>query len=100
LKGSLKPDLSIVLDFACGRGRIAERFADISGKLICADMSVDAIEECRRRFSGRSNVECLVNGNASIPVPSGSVTSLYSWDAMVPFSSAEIEDTSLNLNAC
>ena len=92
LRASPTPDLSIVLDFACGRGRIAERFADISGKLICADTSVDAIERCRQRFAKRSNVECLVNGNGSIPVPSGSITFLYSWDAMVHFSTSEIEE--------
>jgi SAM-dependent methyltransferase len=92
LRESPKPDLSIVLDFACGRGRIAERFANISGKLICADMSVDAIAACRERFAGHANVECLVNGNGSIPLPSGSITFLYSWDAMVHFSSSEIEE--------
>jgi SAM-dependent methyltransferase len=92
LRESPKPDLSIVLDFACGRGRIAERFAAISGKLICADMSVDAIEACRQRFAKNSNVECLVNGDGSIPVPSGSITFLYSWDAMVHFSSSELEE--------
>jgi ubiquinone/menaquinone biosynthesis C-methylase UbiE len=92
LSESPRPDLSIVLDFACGRGRIAERFADISGKVICADMSEDAIERCRQRFAKRSNVEYLVNGNGSIPVPSGSITFLYSWDAMVHFSAAELEE--------
>jgi ubiquinone/menaquinone biosynthesis C-methylase UbiE len=82
----------VVLDFACGRGRIAERFADISGKLICADTSADAVEACRQRFAKNSNVECLVNGNGSIPVPSGSITFLYSWDAMVHFSSSELAE--------
>ena len=92
LRQSPTPDLSVVLDFACGRGRIAERFADISDKLICTDVSVDAIEACRRRFDGNSNVECLVNGNGSIPVASGSITFLYSWDAMVHFSNSELEE--------
>jgi ubiquinone/menaquinone biosynthesis C-methylase UbiE len=92
LRESPEPDLSVVLDFACGRGRIAERFADLSGKLICADMSVAAIEACRQRFAKNSNVECLVNGNGSIPVPSGSITFLYSWDAMVHFSNSELEE--------
>jgi len=92
LTESPRPDLSVVLDFACGRGRIAERFAEISGKLICADVSVDAIDACRQRFAGNSNVECVVNGNSSIPVASGSVTFLYSWDAMVHFNGAEIEE--------
>jgi ubiquinone/menaquinone biosynthesis C-methylase UbiE len=92
LSESPKPDLSVVLDFACGRGRIAERFADISGKLICIDMAADAVEQCRQRFARRLNVECLVNGNGSIPVPSGSITFLYSWDAMVHFSVTELAE--------
>jgi SAM-dependent methyltransferase len=92
LRESPKPDLSVVLDFACGRGRIAEHFANISGKLICADTSVDAIEACRPRFAGNPKVECLVNGNGSIPVPAGSITFLYSWDAMVHFSTSELEE--------
>ena len=71
---------------------MAERFANISGKLICADMSLDAIEACRQRFAKNSNVACLVNGDESIPVPSGSITFLYSWDAMVHFSSSELEE--------
>jgi SAM-dependent methyltransferase len=92
LRESPKPDLSVVLDFACGRGRIAERFAGISGKLICTDMAADAVEQCRRRFARRLNVECLVNGNGSIPIPSGSITFLYSWDAMVHFSVTELAE--------
>jgi ubiquinone/menaquinone biosynthesis C-methylase UbiE len=92
LAESPRPDLSTVLDFACGRGRIAERFADISEKLICVDTSLDAIEWCRRRFAKTSNVECLVTGNGSIPVPSESISFLYSWDAMVHFSTSELEE--------
>jgi SAM-dependent methyltransferase len=92
LRETPEPDLSVVLDFACGRGRIAERFADISGKLICADTSVDAIEACRRRFAKQPHVECLVNGDGYIPVPSGSITFLYSWDAMVHFSCSELDE--------
>lgn len=55
-------------------------------------MSVNAIEACRRRFAGNANVECVVNGNGSIAVPSGSITFLYSWDAMVHFNCSEIEE--------
>ena len=92
LSESPRPDLSVVLDFACGRGRIAERFADISGKLICTDMAAVAVEQCRRRFAMRSNVECLVNGSGSIPLPSGSITFLCSWDAMVHFNVTELAE--------
>ena len=92
LKELPQPDFSVVLDFACGRGRIAERFAGIAGRLTCADISVDAIAVCRQRFATRSNVECLVNGNGSIPVRSESITFLYSWDAMVHFDTRELNE--------
>lgn len=92
LKEPFNPDLSVVLDFACGRGRIAERFAAISGRLICVDISQEAIAACRRRLAGRSDVECLVNGNGSIPVSSNSITFLYSWDSMVHFNNSELEE--------
>lgn len=87
-----QPDLSLVLDFACGRGRIAERFADISGGLICVDISRDAIEACRRRFAKLPNVECLVSGDASLPLSSNSITFLYSWDSMVHFNRSELDE--------
>jgi SAM-dependent methyltransferase len=92
IQESPRPDLSVVLDFACGRGRIAERFAGISGRVICVDISAEAIQVCRRRFAGHQNVECLTNGSASIPVASESITFLYSWDAMVHFSCSELDE--------
>ena len=87
-------DLSVVLDFACGRGRIAECFSKDAGHIICCDVSRAAIEYCRKRFSD-CNPYCtfdyIVNENEKIPVNSSSVTFLYSWDSMVHFDLKDIE---------
>jgi len=84
------PDLTAVLDFACGRGRIAERFAAIAGTLICSDINPEAIACCQRRFANSSIVSCVVNDGLSIPVPDESLTFVYSWDSMVHFNAAEL----------
>jgi SAM-dependent methyltransferase len=89
-KEPLSPDLSLVLDFACGRGRIAQKFAEIATKLICVDIRQQAIDYCLQRFASRKNTQCLVSGESSIPVASDSVTFLYSWDSMVHFHQGEL----------
>ena len=85
-------DFNVVLDFACGHGRIAERFANFAGKLICSDINHESLGFCRRRFAnwqGACVFDFVVNTDSHIPQPDGSVTFLYSWDAMVHF---EIND--------
>jgi SAM-dependent methyltransferase len=84
------PDLRAVLDFACGRGRIAERFAAMAGTLICSDINPEATAFCLQRFANSSSVSCVVNNGRSIPIPDESLTFIYSWDAMVHFSAAEL----------
>jgi len=84
------PDLRAVLDFACGRGRIAERFAAMAGTLICSDINPEAIAFCQQRFANSSSVSCVVNTGRSIPIPDESLTFIYSWDSMVHFSAAEL----------
>jgi SAM-dependent methyltransferase len=84
------PDLTAVLDFACGRGRIAERFAPMAGSLICSDIVPESMAFCRRRFADCPNVQCVVNDAHSIPLPDESLTFVYCWDAMVHFNAAEL----------
>jgi glycosyltransferase involved in cell wall biosynthesis/GR25 family glycosyltransferase involved in LPS biosynthesis len=83
-------DLTAVLDFACGRGRIAERFAAIAGSLICSDINAEALACCRQRFANSPNVTCVINDGLSIPLPDESLTFVYSWDSMVNFNAAEL----------
>lgn len=76
-------DPSCVLDFACGHGRMVPYLAQRATWLVLCDVSADAIEACRRRFGG--SVDYIVNDLATIPLPDGSVTAVFSWDAMVHF---------------
>lgn len=74
-----------VLDFACGKGRIAEIFRKFSQLVICTDINEDSINHCRTRFANCKNVSCIVNEHSMIPLESDSVSFVYSWDAMVHF---------------
>jgi SAM-dependent methyltransferase len=56
-------DLSVVLDFACGTGRIAQYFLRKDNKLILCDISKSAIDSCRHRFRDSKNVDFLINND-------------------------------------
>ena len=84
-------DFSNVLDFACGKGRIAELLSTFSGSLTCVDTNDEAIAYCSERFSNKDNVVCKVSEPESIPVDSGSMSFIYSWDAMVHFDYRSID---------
>jgi SAM-dependent methyltransferase len=84
-------DLSEVLDFATGHGRMAEHFARRAKKIICCDIQPASVEFCRQRFSnGRPNCtfDFLCNSLDGIALPNSSLTFVYSWDAMVHFDAA------------
>lgn len=84
-----KFNLSVVLDFACGHGRIAQFFRPIVGQLILCDVNQEAIEYCKLRFGRSESIEYLLNTEV-LPVENDSITFLYSWDAMVHFDKARI----------
>ncbi len=77
--------LTRVLDFACGKGRMAVSFVDISDSVVCADISTESIEHCKSRFSNKANVTYIVSEAHRISVEDSSISFLYSWDAMVHF---------------
>jgi len=81
-------DTSMVLDFACGKGRIAQFWLPIVKNLILSDINREAIEFCKERFSSSPDsgkIRYVVNDAASIPLEDNSVSFIYSWDAMVHF---------------
>lgn len=84
-------DFSHVLDFACGKGRIAELVGDYSKSLTCVDTSREAIVYCSQRFQDKAHVECRVSEPESIPVDNESMSFIYSWDAMVHFDYRSID---------
>jgi ubiquinone/menaquinone biosynthesis C-methylase UbiE len=89
-----KFDLTSVLDFPSGRGRMAEQFAGISKRITCCDANVAAIDYCRKRFAtfySGCEFEFAVNDvigfeTRSIPFTDNTFSYIYSWDAMVHFS--------------
>lgn len=76
---------SRVLDFACGKGRMANIFKDICKELICCDYSVEALEFCKNRFKENNNVSYCVSKEEGIQLESEGLDFIYSWDAMVHF---------------
>lgn len=76
----------VVLELACGHGRHAARIADRVQRLILVDVNRGNIDFCRKRLSGRSNVEYLVNDGYTLrEIESGSIDSIFCYDAMVHF---------------
>ena len=84
-------DFSRVLDFACGKGRIAELLSEYSKSLTCVDTGLEAIAYCSQRFQDKAHIECLVSEPEKIPVDSDSMSFIYSWDAMVHFDYRSID---------
>jgi len=85
--------LDNVLDFACGRGRIANLFSTISREITCCDVNTAAIEYCKKRFLYKNTChfnymvcKTLKNTLLQLPFPDDSSSFVYSWDAMVHFS--------------
>lgn len=83
---NLNKESSVVLDFACGHGRIAYKVKNLCKKIICCDISENAINFCKQRFKDFDNVDYAVNGFNKIYLNSKCCDLIYSWDAMVHFS--------------
>lgn len=79
-------DYSNVLDFACGEGRIAEILQVRCQHLQLVDASPEAIDFCRQRFATYPHISVQCNSAGILPQPTGSLSLIYSWDALVHFS--------------
>lgn len=80
-------DLSRVLDLACGQGRHTAKFIERAGHVTLFDTSAVAMDFCRRRFADRDNLTYIVSptGTDLNPIADDSMTSVFSYDAMVHF---------------
>lgn len=80
-------DTQITLEIACGKGRHAAQIVDTCERLYLLDTSVDAIQSTRERFKNFPHVSVhLSEDGETIPFLSeGSVTAVFSYDAMVHF---------------
>lgn len=92
-------DFTRILELAPGYGRNTERLRPRAKEMYLVDINDNCIDACRNRFVdgvGPDGHECRmhfhVNDGYSIPmVPSGVITLVYSWDAMVHFDRTVVE---------
>jgi SAM-dependent methyltransferase len=89
-------DFRVALELAPGAGRNTERLARIAGELHAVDMNEYAMGKLRSRFAaftGPCRMHFHVNSGSDLRmIPSHSVTSIYSWDAMVHFEKSIVRD--------
>lgn len=84
-------DLRRVIDLGCGHGRHTAQIIDRAGHVTLVDANPRCIEVCRKRFDGCENVSFVLNsGFDLVAIPSGSVTSVFSYDAMVHFEPMDV----------
>lgn len=81
-------DLTTVVDLAAGHGRNSAFLLRHCSKLYVVDINEENIVFCQKRFGGDARVHYVKNDGISLAgVPSGEVSLVYSWDAMVHFDS-------------
>ena len=80
-----------VVDFACGKGRIAEYFIGFSDLLYCVDINPESIKYCEKRFKDKRNVSCIVSDESGFNIKDDSISFIFSWDAMVHFDYRSID---------
>ena len=86
-----KLDLNFVLEIACGHGRHAAQIIDEVGRIIVTDVNKSNIDYCRERFKAVKNVDYLVNNGRDLAdIPSHSLSTVFSYDAMVHFEFTDV----------
>lgn len=76
--------MKTILEIAPGFGRCTHYLLDHCESIVVVDLSDRCIDGCKRRFSGRKNIEYFVNDGKSLDmVPDGSIDFIFSWDSLV-----------------
>jgi len=84
-------DIARTLELACGIGRHSARIVDCTDQLYMLDTSVDALEVVKQRFAQYRNVTILLSTDGeTIPALDGSLTAVFSYDAMVHFEATTV----------
>jgi SAM-dependent methyltransferase len=80
-------DRETVVEIACGKGRHTAQAVPLCKTIWATDTSTDALAELSDRFKDVPTVRpLLVTGDSDLPeIASGSVTAVFSYDAMVHF---------------
>ncbi len=92
-------DFTRVLELAPGHGRNTARLRARAKEMYLVDINENCVEACRKRFGdGRGTdgfdvkMHYAVNDGFTLPmVPTGEITLVYSWDAMVHFDRGVVE---------
>ncbi|MBL8039177.1 MAG: class I SAM-dependent methyltransferase [Nitrospira sp.] len=71
-----------VVDFGCGTGRLARLIAPFCRQLILVDVSVEALQECQKRFGHLSNVEYRLVQGSNWVIPD-KVDYVYSYASLI-----------------
>lgn len=75
----LRPD-DTVLEIGCGVGRMTHRLAEVSARVIAADISQEMLDHCVTNLAGVRGVEfLLVPGDGTLPMPDHSVDVVFSY---------------------
>lgn len=84
-------NISRTLEIACGTGRHSARISDKVEQLYMIDTSIDALEIAKVRFSQSPHVKVILsNDGETIPLEDGSLSAVFSYDAMVHFEATTI----------
>jgi ubiquinone/menaquinone biosynthesis C-methylase UbiE len=95
-------DFTRILELAPGHGRNTAKLRPKATEMYLVDINQNCVDACRQRFGGEKGEPgpdghaCLmhydVNDGYTLPmVPSGVITLVYSWDAMVHFDKRVVE---------
>jgi SAM-dependent methyltransferase len=81
-------DFSCVIDLAAGHGRNSQKLLAMAKKLYVVDINEDNIRYCQQRFATEKKITYIQNDGFTLSdIPSGEVTLVYCFDAMVHFDS-------------
>jgi ubiquinone/menaquinone biosynthesis C-methylase UbiE len=84
-------DLCNVVELAAGHGRHVTKYIEMAGDIILVDILKENIDFCRFRFGEERRIKYYKNsGYDLIDIPNNSVSSVFSYDAMVHFEMIDI----------
>lgn len=79
-------DLEHVVELACGHGRHAEMYRDTARRITLLDILEQNVEHCKTRHRMHPHITSLRNNGIDFtPLPDGSATAIFCYDAMVHF---------------
>jgi ubiquinone/menaquinone biosynthesis C-methylase UbiE len=77
------PEGGVVLEIGPGGGRWTEILQRRAGRLVLADVSDQALANCRERFRGCANIEYLLGDGRTLRVADSSLDAIWSYDVFV-----------------